>query len=1168
MTPTLDALISDFVRRRRKMRATGVFCLVSAAAVAWLVGVGLVDRLLPLPGSLRLITLSLLLAVLSLAIFRIVQLLFGRRFDRLIAAKQIEAMTPELRDRLITVVTQQALPASQRGSESLTQLLADDVTHALAVRPPEKLITDRQIAPAAVLLAVVAMIAGALAVIPSLGLPRLVARQLMPLADIPPVTTTRIDVLTHDLDVPQGQPVAIVADITDGPGDATLLVGASDEALQPVAMPRTFADRFAVTLPAVERDMVYRVRSGDAVSPTFRIRVLTRPTLARLRLRMEFPDYLRREPLSVDSTNGRIEAVRGTRVTIGIQSTEPLSNATLAIEGSSYTTTPTIDAHSREASFVVESSGKWSIAMTSQRGVKGSGFDDMEIICVDDRPPIAQFVRSDLRLHPSDVAAIPFQAIDDFGVEKLRLDVESGQKRLASTQIALGTERRMIRDVATVDLAPFSLVFGDVVTITVTATDGAGQTRAGASCRILLSPRSVDPRVLRRIDALGEAVAYAEAIPKQPTESVTCLRAMMRALAASDTPELSEFLEIQIDRAQRITSAQVWGLPTLEKRETDLARELAQSLAVVYRGQQARLLQAEMENIRAAQQKKDLSKAERAALDQSVARAKSEFDVRLAQLQIRPNAGDIDIRVKTIIERERAEYRNQHRPAAEEVSRAWAEGRDQSVQQDRIAIAAQTQILRADSDLQWARDLQTIARAMSRNADEVPKGFVEAVRAVERIHRLADEKVSASDRSAADAARKQLREWAGEVRQVANADEPSSADPVSKLASMELQHQRAMAEAQEGKSAQPEQWQAPAVAREEPQSQAEAISEIAQQQARVARRTESASVETASALSNQQAQIAEALRQVEREQQEGFFDVDEAAERERMLESLRAAQRALADLPQQLASVQRQAQTLQQMRDAADQAAKDARDAAAQDRVAADRASTEASRRLDEARDQFAESIRSLASSASQSLRSSAEQLGALGTPMTNGDRELGSAIDSFQKSVSAANMPAAAQEQAKVLSAVAELQASLRIVQRQAVDRDPVIAARFFADKAAEAMRQLPPDLPAAREYQKETGDALRGAWDAAMARTVKDKLESVPAFQSVFFDDLAFDGSDATVGMLDFDRTVTPQWGRLRDKRDSNTTTAAGAFMPAGFEQQLKLYFEALDKARSDDK
>ncbi len=1184
-TQTLDTLMAEFVRRRRRLRATGVCCLAVTAAIVWLVVASVIDRLLALSPNVRLLALCGLGLLMLLAAMRIAQLIFSTKFDRLIAAAQIEAMTPALRDRLLTVVTQQNLPASQRGSEELTGLLRRDAAELLARRRPEKLITNRYIAPAIALLVFVCVVTLALAFVPWLGLPKLLARQVMPLADIPPVTTTHIEVITGSVSLPQGQSVAIVADITHADGGATLLVGPDERSLQPVAMAQTFADRFAVTLPAVERDLLYRVRAGDAISAPFTIRTLTRPALAKLRLTLGFPDYLSRPPLTIDSTDGRIEAVRGTRVGVRLQATEPLKDATLKFGDDVVPTLPTIDPYVREATFTVKRSGAWSIDMLSQRDVQGGGFAEMQVACVDDRPPIVQFVRSDLRLHPSDVAAVPFQAIDDFGVEKLRLDVAVGDKKLVSRQVDLGAERRMIRDVATVDLAPHALVFGDVVSITLTAVDGAGQSRAGAPCRVLLSPRSVDPRVLRRIDAIGDALKLAETISRQPADSALCLRTLLRVVAASDTTVMSDFLEKQVDRAQVITSGQVWGAPSLGDYDKDTVARLVASLRVLHRGEQARLLQAELENLRAAeQQKKDLTKAERDALVQSVQRARGELESRLRGLQIDPKAGDVAARLQRLVAACDEQLKVQARPSAVSISEEWAKQIEPDRQRDRVAILAQAQVLRSDGDLPWAKDLQTIARAMSTlrmKSQKPPEGFVKAVRAVEDLHLAARKQSPGWEKlvAPAEAARKQLREWSGE-----NAPKPDFArspleTSLDESARLEEEHRQAMARATEEPGDAPdgpEKWQPPSDeegkgdASDDPAAtEAKQLSAIAQQQQRVNRRTESASEAAARSLSSQQQQIADALDDVERDREEDFFQKDEAPQREQALEALRSAQRALADLPQQVAALRRQAEMLATMKQSQDRAQAAAKNASEADRAAAERALAEAQKQVDQARQQLGQSASGVASGTSSSLQSSAQRLGSLGLPMTTGDKELGSAIESLQKSLADADLAAAEQQQLKVLDTVASLQASLRVAQRKTVDRDPVIAARFFAGKAAEALRQEPPDMVAAREYQSQTSEALDRAWDAAMARNVKDKLEGLPAFQSLFFDEFAFDGMGGDDGpILSLDRTVVAEWGRLRDKRDASATAGNAAFVPPGYEEQLKLYFQALDEAKSGRK
>ncbi len=1173
-TSTLDQLIAQFVKRRRRLRATGVFCLAIALAMTWLLIGAVIDRFLALPPSVRMATLMLLGIVIGLATMRIAQLFFGRQFDKLIAARQIESMEPVLRDRLITVVTQQNLPPAQRGSEQITGLIATDVTATLAKRPPENLITNRHIAPAMVVLGLITIVTIVLATIPWLGLPKLIARQIMPLADIPPVTTTRINVVTGSVDLPQGRSLAVVADITRGKGETVLLVGTDDQSLQPVAMARTFADRFAVTLSSVERDLIYRIRAGDALSPAYHVRILTRPAIARLRVKLDFPEYLLRQPLTTDSSDGRIEAMRGTQAHLMLTSTEPLKDAALKIDGNLIPTTPTIDPYVREAAFTVNNSSEWSIEMTSQRDVPGSGFDAMQIVCVEDRAPIVQFVRSDLRLHPSDIAAVPFQVIDDFGVDRLQLDVQSGDRKLVSKLIDLATDRRMIRDVATVDLAPHGLAFGDVVTMSLTATDGAGQVRTGTPCRILLSPRSVDPRVLRRIDAIGEALQFAKSIPQRPSDSAACLRSLLQALATSDTPALSDYLQTQIDRAQRLTSAQVWGPPQFSEGDLKLASELVQMLTILHQGQQARLLQAEIENVSSAEaRRKELTRIEREALQASIARARSELDSRLTGLQIAPRSADIQQKLQALIDTENSRYVDQKPPTMKTLAERWMSGQEMPILRDRVAIAAQAQVLRSDSDLPWARDMQIIARAMTRLAElseAKPADFVSAVALVESLHHAVVSKSADHTNliEPAEAARKKLREWAGENVVAENPPERNRfADAIEKPAAIQEKHDREMEQAATGDNDGPEVWQPPSDNKQSDPAdqQAAKLSAIAQQQQRVAKRTESATPASAGELSSQQQQVADALKQVEQDREEDFFDKNDTTQHEHALEALRDAQRTLSDLPQQVADLKRQAETLASMKAAADRAQSAAQSASDADRNATQRAADEAQRQADQAAQQLSQAAASVSGGASQSLQASAGKLGALGAPMSEGAKQLAQSLQSLEKSVAATDLPGAAKHQAGVLDTVANLQASLRVTQRKVVDRDPIVAARFYAQRAAEAMRQQPPDLSGARAYQKETGDALRGAWDAAMARNVKDKLEQLPAFQSLFFDELTMDAAGQSPMPLLLDRTMTPEWGRLRDKQTNAAGASGTTFVPQGYEQSIRLYFQTLDQAKS---
>lgn len=1178
-TNIIDTTLQEFVRRRRRVRATGVLCLALSAALAWLTTGAVIDRVAQLPPLGRGIVLGGFVLLLALAIGRGLVLLLSRQFNRLIAARQIESMEPSLRDALITVVSQDALPPSQRASPAMVELIRVGVAEHLDRSRPHRRMTLRHARPAIAVLAGVLATLLVLACIPWLGLPQLFMRQLLPLADIPPVTTTQIEVSTGSLDLPQGQSLAIVADVTHNDGPVTLMVGEDPDQLQPVAMARVFGDRYSATLPAVERDFTYRVEAGDARSKNYTVRVLRRPGVAKVQVDLTFPPYVGKPPLSYELTDGKIEAVCGTVARLTVTSTEPLRQATFELPTGTLAASPTIDPYVRTVEFVIDRSGPWSTMLISDRGVAGGAEDKrQQIVAVEDRAPIVQFLRNDLRLHPSDVLAVPFQVIDDFGIESLRLEVVGGGKSLLSQAMPLTGERRMIRDVVSVDLAPHALAYGDVVTLTLTAVDGAGQTSISSPpCRVLLSPRSVDSRTLRHIDALEDAVRLTESAVNRSDDAALSVRAILRAIATSESPQMTDALEASLDEMQQVVSL-LARQDKLGEREQNLARQAAERLRKLHRGQQAKVALAELENVKSAEEtRRDQSPAERQAMRQSLQRAKKELSERLKELNVPDNAAAAG-RLGEIAQQ--ADELEARRPPIDQIAEQWSpRDREQSaVSRERIAMAAQAEVLRADSDLAWARDLQLLARAMAQQQEsknDVKPTLRRAARALERLHQAVRE--NREDRATfaqrAEAAREQLRKLAGDADPaLAQASKSPLEQALEKSA--RLQDRNAEPPPEESSPADPdapETWQPPADANAQAtpaERKAQELNRIAKAQQQLAKRTESASPEAAPVLAGAQQQIAGDLAAAERKQQEeDFFDRQNAPQREEMLEALRRAQRMLSDLPQQLMQLREQAEHVQQMRHTADQAMGIAEHADADEQAAADRNAAEAQRMLHDAQAELDAAAASLALVTEQTMSAAGSKMGALGRPMlASADGSLARSMQTLRQNLVAGDLASAEREQSRLLDAIADLQGTLRAAQRKVVERDPLVAARFYAQKAQQALEERPPNLVEARQYQKETSAALEQAWDRALNNAVKDRLAQLPSFRSLLTDDfLLIDGvGDAEMRAV-IDRSIVPQWGRLRQTTDTAATTGANAFIPPGYEESLRAYFQTLDKARS---
>ena len=117
-----------------------------------------------------------------------------REDDWVNVAERIERQNPRFGQRLVTVTSRLLGRPEYRGSDEILEHLVYELDRQAAGENASRLLPVRSVVAAwcAVLLAALAAVA--LARVPDLNLPRLAHRFLVPLADVPPVTTTRLAV--------------------------------------------------------------------------------------------------------------------------------------------------------------------------------------------------------------------------------------------------------------------------------------------------------------------------------------------------------------------------------------------------------------------------------------------------------------------------------------------------------------------------------------------------------------------------------------------------------------------------------------------------------------------------------------------------------------------------------------------------------------------------------------------------------------------------------------------------------------------------------------------------------------------------------------------------------------------------------------------------------------
>ncbi len=356
--------LTAYVRRRRLAAAVRAIALaVTTAVVTGLLACG-VDRLLPLPAAVR-VTLLAVAVVTPLVIFARPVSRLARRFDPVAAAVAVERQHAVFAHRLVTV-------ASAGGPTDLRAALERDVTAVMAATGPARVPAGpaaRAVAAAAVSVAV----AAGLWRWPWLDLPQLARRLAHPTAGLVAVTTTRLTVRPRAAAVVEGRPVTVTAVVTRGSAGPPLLHTSDDG--------QTWAERpmppagggYAVTVPSVDRDLRFFVTAGDAVSPTYTVRVRRVPAVAAFRVRYDYPASEHRPPATVTTADGHVDAPAGTAVTLDVVSTVPLSAAAVAVGPDRVETTPTADPAVRRAAFTVRRDERLDVHLTGVDGTPGTG---------------------------------------------------------------------------------------------------------------------------------------------------------------------------------------------------------------------------------------------------------------------------------------------------------------------------------------------------------------------------------------------------------------------------------------------------------------------------------------------------------------------------------------------------------------------------------------------------------------------------------------------------------------------------------------------------------------------------------------------------------------------------------------------------------------------------
>lgn len=443
VTAELESL---FRQLRRLLWIRGI-CLSGGIALFVLLVLTIVDAIVQPQSALARFVLCLAgLTLFAEAIRRSLWKPLHEHRSRLQLAWSLEQLHPQFEERLTS--TLQLSTRHETTSAAFVEAIATQAQSGMAACSAENL-AGRSLRNAMLSAAIcVVALAIALLVNPERLLPSL-ANVLCPWhARVLPRLAARVQ--PGDAEVAEGQDLEIkVTGLNENDTVVQILADAdtsesdmvSESHAMVIDVPKHEA---SFLLQQIEKSLTYRVRSSGLYSDSFRITVNPAPVITGLQATTTFPEYTQLPPASVNLLTGgtpsaanavvpMMPALLGARVTVTGTANLPISEAELMRDATAVKSKPAANAAQYSWEFEVGAVPadaesmvqKCNVRLISDRQVP-SETARFEIHVSRDLPPEVEIrgLNTDtLTVRPDQLLEIPFNAVDDFGIQKLELAI-------------------------------------------------------------------------------------------------------------------------------------------------------------------------------------------------------------------------------------------------------------------------------------------------------------------------------------------------------------------------------------------------------------------------------------------------------------------------------------------------------------------------------------------------------------------------------------------------------------------------------------------------------------------------------------------------------------------------------------------------------------------------
>ena len=197
---------------------------------------------------------------------------------------------------------------------------------------------------------------------------------------------------------------------------------------------------FAVTIPEVEQELVYRVEFDDLQSDDFRVQVFEYPDLVRADAQLIFPAYTELPERKILDAR-RVTAVEGSQLVWTLQVNKPLASASLETEQGQSVALEADAANplSYRAQVTLRQDDHWTLRLQDSEGRANRTEHELFAKVTPNRPAELKLSAArDLRVSPLEELKVQASIQDDYGVR--RYGITYGRPGESAHELVLGEQ--------------------------------------------------------------------------------------------------------------------------------------------------------------------------------------------------------------------------------------------------------------------------------------------------------------------------------------------------------------------------------------------------------------------------------------------------------------------------------------------------------------------------------------------------------------------------------------------------------------------------------------------------------------------------------------------------------------------------------------------------------